>query len=104
MVELVESLKEVITKLENTVKSSLCCQNTCSSCQSNAGSLDLKNKTEVSSSKGEISFNGRSREEKPRVVNAVATENELAFEKIKDFVDISVKSDNVIELIHCKTF
>ena len=99
-VELIESLKGVITKLESTVKSSPCCQHTCSICQSDAGSLDLKNKTEVSSSKSEICFCGRSREEKLRVVkNAVATENELAFEKIKDFVDISDKSDDVVELV-----
>ena len=36
-VELVESLKGVITKLENVVKSSPSCQNKCSSCQADPG-------------------------------------------------------------------
>ena len=59
----------------------------------------MKNKTEVSPSESEIGFCGRSREEKPRVIkNAVATESELTFEKIKDFVDILDKSDNVVAL------
>ena len=42
LVELIESLKGVITKLESMVRGSPCCQNVCSSCQSDAGSLDFR--------------------------------------------------------------
>lgn len=100
LVELVESLKGVITKFENAVKSSPSCQNICLSCQSDAGSSDFKNKTEVSSPKSEISFCERSKDEKSQIVkNVVSAENEFPFEKSKNFVHVLDESDNAVELI-----
>ncbi|KAL9952661.1 hypothetical protein ACROYT_G039945 [Oculina patagonica] len=104
LVELVESLKGVITKFESAVKSSPSCQNTCY--QSDAGSSDVKNNTGILSSHSKTSFCERSKNEKHEIVkNAVVAENKLAFENSKKFVDVSDKSDNAVDLNEsCESF
>ena len=80
------------------VKSSTSCQNKCSSCQADPGSSDFL----VLSSESEINFCERTKEKVPQAFrNAVAEQNELAFEKSKQIVDNSDKSDNAVELTKC---